>query len=78
MTSPIREVQVLCPGPACGRLYWAFHRASVNLDLDDFSDEYLAGLNVATCDFCDHVVRLETLIVRGEVWRARQARRGGL
>ena len=40
MISPPEEITVRCP--KCGHLYKDWTRASVNLDLDDFDEEYLA------------------------------------
>ena len=39
MTSPIEDITVQCP--KCRNLYKDWYRASVNLDLDPFDDEYL-------------------------------------
>ncbi len=41
----------------------------MNLDLDDFDEEYLREASTATCPSCGHVVELDTLIVEGDVWR---------
>ena len=42
MTSPIEDITVQCP--KCGHLYQDWFRGSVNLDLDDFDEEYLDRL----------------------------------
>ena len=39
MTSPIEDITVECP--KCWHLYQDWFRGSVNLDLDDFDEEYL-------------------------------------
>ena len=47
MTSPIEDITVECP--KCGHLYQDWFRGSVNLDLDDFDEEYLDQCSSATC-----------------------------
>ena len=41
----------------------------MNLDLDDFDEEYLREASTATCPSRGHVVKLDILIVEGDVWR---------
>jgi len=67
VTSPAEKVVVECP--SCGNRYEDWHRASINLDLDDFDEEYLREASTATCPKCRHVVELDTLILTGDVWR---------
>ena len=67
MTSPARSIVVECP--KCGASYQDWHRASMNLDLDDFDEDYLRDATTATCPNCSHVVQLNALIVEGDVWR---------
>ena len=61
MTSPIENITVRCPG--CGREYQDWYRASVNLTLDDFDDEYLDECSSAVCPFCRFKVYFDTLVV---------------
>jgi hypothetical protein len=61
MTSPIEEITVKCP--KCGREYKDWYRPSVNLELDDFDEEYLDECSSATCPFCQFKVHFDTLIV---------------
>ena len=67
MTSPPRKINVECP--KCGARYDDWHRPSINLDLDNFDEEYLRRASTATCPSCGHVVELRTLVVEGDVWR---------
>ncbi len=71
MTSPPEQIIVNCP--KCGTRYEDWYRPSINLALDDFSEEYLAEASSATCPSCDHRVDLDSLVVRpnadgGETW----------
>jgi endogenous inhibitor of DNA gyrase (YacG/DUF329 family) len=66
VTSPVETIDVLCP--RCGTRYQDWTRGSVNLDLDEFDDDYLRRVSTATCPDCGHVVELSTLIVSGGVW----------
>ena len=50
MTSPPEEITVECP--KCGHIYQDWFRGSVNLDLDDFDEEYLDQCSSATCPEC--------------------------
>ncbi len=65
MTSPPEKITVRCPH--CGGEYQDWTR-SVNLDLDDFGADYLRECSTATCPRCAHVVELDTLVVKGNVW----------
>ena len=67
MTSPPEEITVECP--KCGNLYEDWYRASVNLDLDDFDEEYLDQCSSATCPECQHKVNLDVLVVEGGVFQ---------
>lgn len=62
MTSPPKEIQVKCP--KCGTSYRSWHRPSINLQLDDFDDEYIESVTTATCPNCGLKVHLGALIVR--------------
>ena len=66
MTSPIESITVDCP--ACSQTYEDWHRRSVNLDLDAFSEEHVRQATTTTCPTCGHVVELGTLVVRDGVW----------
>ncbi len=61
MTSPPENITIRCP--KCGEVYEDWYRASVNLELDDFDDEYLEECSTATCPACGHKVRIDVLIV---------------
>ena len=67
MTSPPEEITVQCP--KCGHLYEDWTRASVNLDLDDFDEEYLESCSTATCSHCQHKVNLDVLVVEDGVFK---------
>jgi endogenous inhibitor of DNA gyrase (YacG/DUF329 family) len=69
MTSPPERITVRCP--ACGATYEDWHRASINLDLDDFPDEYVDAATSATCPACGHVVAIPALVVTGRTWQVR-------
>ena len=69
MTSPPRRIVVECP--SCERRYEDWHRASVNLDLDDFDEEYLRRASTARCPECGHMVELDMLVVDRDVWMMR-------
>lgn len=67
MTSPPTKIEVECP--RCATVYDDWYRASINLDLDDFDDEYRRDAATATCPNCGHVIEMETLVVEHGVWR---------
>lgn len=66
MTSPVEEIRVECP--RCGHEYDDWFRPSVNLDLDDFDDDYLRRASTATCPSCGFVVEIGSLFVKDGVW----------
>jgi len=71
MTSPPREITVICP--ECRTEYRDWIRPSINLSLDEFDDDYLDQATSATCPKCKHKVSLEVLIVREDgVWEMRR------
>lgn len=65
MTMPPEPITVACP--ACGELFETWHRPSMNLDLDDFSDEYVEEMSTATCPACGQKFDLGSLIVEDGV-----------
>lgn len=67
MTSPPRDIQVRCP--QCGHLYEDWYRPSINLELDDFDDEYIEEASTATYPECGYKVDLDVLIVRKDRMR---------
>jgi len=64
MTSPVTTITVKCP--RCGKVYGDWYRASVNLMLDDFDDDYPDECSRATCPDCGYTVKFETLVVDKE------------
>jgi predicted RNA-binding Zn-ribbon protein involved in translation (DUF1610 family) len=64
---PPQRIVVECP--ECGERYEAWFRASMNLDLEDFSEDDMREASTATCRSCGHVVELGSLIVEDGVWR---------
>lgn len=65
MTSPPHKVDVVCP--KCGHQYQDWSR-SVNLDEDDFDEEYLDRCSSAICPECKHKVYFGTLVVKDGVF----------
>lgn len=66
MTSPPQRITVACP--ECGIEYDDWMR-SVNLDFEDFSEDYLRQCETATCPRCAHVVEIGGVLrVEGNVW----------
>jgi len=56
--------------PHCHCRFSAWHRASINLELDDLDDEYLRANSVKKCPECGKDVHLDTLIVDEDgAWR---------
>lgn len=67
MTSPIEKITITCPG--CGLFFEGWHRASINLALDNFNDQYLDEATTSTCPHCGHKVSHAVLVVRKDgVW----------
>lgn len=67
MTSPPEEIVIRCP--ECGHVYKDWHRASINLQLDPFDDDYIDKATSSTCPRCNCKVNHEALIVRpNEIW----------
>ena len=72
MTSPVEEITINCPG--CGTSYQTHYRASMNLGLDDFNDDYIEDMSTGTCPECGHKVSLGSLVVRADgVWEINAA-----
>ena len=68
MTGPVEEVTVECP--KCGHSYSTFYQGSMNLELDDFDQEYLRDMSTGTCPDCGGVVELGSLVVESDgTWR---------
>jgi hypothetical protein len=67
VTSPPEQITVECPD--CGDRFPDWYRPSINLDIDDFDEEYLRAATTATCPSCARVVELDSLVVGGNVWR---------
>ena len=67
MTGPVEEIKVECP--KCGHLYQTLYRGSMNLELDNFDDEYIREMSTAACPDCGHVADLDVLVVgRDGTW----------
>jgi hypothetical protein len=73
MTSPIEEIQIECP--KCRALFKSYYRASMNLSMDSFDQNYIEEMSTATCPQCRHRMALNSLIVNGDgTWQVAQAR----
>jgi hypothetical protein len=66
MTSPPREVEVCCPN--CSSVYRDWYRPSLNLDLDDFDDDYIDAASSAVCPSCGHKIYFDSLVVIDNVF----------
>jgi hypothetical protein len=64
MTSPIEEIDIQCPN--CKTKYTDWLRPSVNLDLDDFDEEYLDECTSAVCPKCHFKVSFDILTVEDD------------
>lgn len=62
MTMPPEQVDVWCP--QCGEHYQTWRRASFNLSIETFDDEYIHRMTHATCPKCKTEVALGAMIVR--------------
>jgi large subunit ribosomal protein L7/L12 len=69
MTSPPPQITFECPD--CGERYEDWFRASLNLGIEHFSEEYIREATTATCPSCGHVVELDSLVIERDVWRWR-------
>lgn len=63
MSSPPELILVFCP---CGALYTDSWRPSLNLSLEDFSDEYVEEVSSTTCPSCKLKTPMGTLLARFE------------
>ena len=61
MTSAITWVDIVCPN--CDHEYKDQHRASMNLDLDDFDDDDIDEMSTTTCPECGLKYGMGSLIV---------------
>ena len=67
MTSPPKQITVQCP--ECSQVYRDWHRASINLTMDDFDDDYIRQCSTSTCPHCGYTVEHDVLIVNPDgVW----------
>jgi len=64
MTSPVERITIVCP--ECGCTFDDWWRASVNLLLDDFDEEYLDECRSAACPSCGFSVCFDVLVVDRE------------
>ena len=64
MTSPIETIEVICP--QCGKVHSTSYRASMNLMLDNFDDEYIEAMSTTHCPYCGLQIELGALVVRDE------------
>jgi hypothetical protein len=63
MSSPCEWIIVWCP---CGALYRDCWRASMNLSMDNFDDDYIQQMSSTTCPNCGLSSDLGTLLCRFE------------
>ena len=61
MTMPPENITVVCP--KCGKTYEDWYRASMNLQIDDFDEDYIEEASTATCPHCGYKVHLDVLVV---------------
>ena len=63
---PPEQTTVACP--RCGERFAAWHRPSVNLGIERWSEEELRGATTATCPRCATVIDLDARVVDGDNW----------
>jgi hypothetical protein len=63
MSSPCELIIVWC---SCGALYRDSYRASMNLSMDNFDDDYIQRMSSTTCPNCGLYSDLGTLLARFE------------
>jgi hypothetical protein len=67
MTSPPSPVTIRCL--SCRKTFEDWRRPSINLQMNDFDEEYIRSATIKTCPYRGPEVRLATLIVDKEgVW----------
>lgn len=66
MTSPSEQITLKCA--RCGERYTDWMRASVNFEIESFSEECVREATSATCPCCRLVVELGSLVVPDGVW----------
>lgn len=64
MTTPIETIVVTCP--KCGKEHSTSYRASMNLMLDNFDDEYIEEMSTTHCPYCGLYIQLGGLVVRDD------------
>jgi DNA-directed RNA polymerase subunit RPC12/RpoP len=67
MTSPIKEIGIICP--KCRHQFEDWQRLSVNLDLDDFDDAYLDECSSAVCPNCSFKIYFDSLTVKDGIFQ---------
>jgi len=67
MTMPIETIKVRCPN--CQKIYKDWYRGSINLDLENFDDDYIDQCSSATCPKCGHKVYFANLVVKNGVFQ---------
>lgn len=68
MSSPVQDISVICP--SCHHTFTTWHRASLNLQLDNFDEDYIRSATLKVCPQCRAEIRLNSLIVgRDGIWR---------
>jgi len=61
MTSPIRDIELQCP--ACGEIFFTWHRDSVNLSLGEkWSNSELEEIYFAHCPSCKQRIEKGVII----------------
>lgn len=68
MTMPAEDVQLICPN--CGNQYNDWVRSSINLELADFDDDYIATCSSSVCPYCDHKLNHHVMIVEKGGWHS--------
>jgi DNA-directed RNA polymerase subunit RPC12/RpoP len=69
VTSPILPREIDCP--RCQAIFTAYVRDSINLGLDDFTEEEIKRMTTAVCPNCGLRVGAEILRVEGDGWTYR-------
>ena len=61
MTSPIEQIEIECP--TCFHRFKTYHRASINLNLGDMTEEDVQRSHTKQCPACKATMSLDTLVV---------------